>query len=233
MANDVKQAAGQTNPEVSSTEDKVVASAQQFWSKNSKYILYGLLAVILLVGGTYVYNSYFREPEEQKAAEAIWKAQSYYTQDSLKLALNGDGVNMGFLKVIDKFGGTKSGNLAKFYAGSCYLQLGEFGNAVKYLEGFSTDQKEVKLRATGLLGDAYAEQGKKKEAIDAYTKAGSMAEDDDVNSPEYLFRAALLSQDLGKDKEAIDLLKSIKSKYPSSQRAYEADKYLAKLGETK
>lgn len=232
MATDVKQAAGQGSPDLS-TEDKVVASARQFWSKNSKYVLYAIVAIILLVGGTYVYNSYFREPKEQQAAEAIWKAENYYNQDSLKLALNGDGVNMGFLKVIDKFSGTNSGNLAKFYAGSCYLQLGDYSNAVKYLEGFSTDQKEAKLRAAGLLGDAYAELGKKKEAVDAYTKAGTLFEDDDVNSPEYLFRAALLNQELGKDKEAIELLKSIKDKYPSTQRAFEADKYLAKMGDTK
>ena len=72
---------------------------------------------------------------------------------------------------------------------------------------------------------------KKQEAIDQYKKAGTLFDKDDVNSPEYLFRAAMLNQELGKNKDAIELLKMIKDKYPQSQRAFEVDKYLGKLGE--
>ena len=56
--------------------------------------------------------------------------------DSVKLALNGDNINSGFAKIISKYSGTKAANLAKFYAGSCYLKLGDFNNAVKYLKRF-------------------------------------------------------------------------------------------------
>ncbi|RYZ48208.1 MAG: tetratricopeptide repeat protein, partial [Sphingobacteriales bacterium] len=126
-----------------------------------------------------------------------------------------------------------AGNLAKFYAGSCYLQLGDFNNAVKYLKDFSTDSKDIELRATGLLGDAYAEQGKKEEAVAQYKKAGTMIEKDDFNSPEYLFRAGYLSESMNKNSDAIEMYKKIKEKYPNSQRAYDIDKYLARLGETK
>jgi TolA-binding protein len=91
----------------------------------------------------------------------------------------------------------------------------------------------VQLRATGLLGDAYAELGKKEDAIAQYKKAGTMIENDDFNSPEYLFRAGYLSETLNKNSDAIGFYKQIKEKYPNSQRAYDIDKYLARLGETK
>lgn len=232
MATEVKKAPEQKATEKSS-EERVVASAQQFWSKSGKFVVYGLTIGILVAAGFFIYKSYFVAPEEEKAAEAMWKAQQYFQADSFRLALNGDGANQGFLRVTSKFGSTKSGNLAKFYAGVCYLQLGDFNNAVKYLKDFSTDQKIIKLQATGLLGDAYSELGKKQEAVDHYKKAGTMYPDDEVHSPEYLFRAAMMYQELGKNQEAIDLLHSIKDKYPTSPRNADVEKYLGKLGDTK
>ena len=56
--------------------------------------------------------------------------------DSLNWALNGDGNNVGFLKIIDKYSGTPAGNLAHYYAGVCYLKKGDFSNAEKQLRAF-------------------------------------------------------------------------------------------------
>jgi tetratricopeptide (TPR) repeat protein len=228
--------------EVKHTEDKntVVHThvhsgdrAHHFWQKYSKLIVSAVLIVLLVVAGYFIYKTYFQAPEEQKASEAMWKAEQYYRMDSARLALNGDGANSGFLKVISKYGGTNAGNLAKFYAGSSYMKLGDYNNAIKYLKDFKTDDKLVSVRATGLLGDAYAETGKKNEAVELYRKAGTMFPEDNFNSPEYLFRAGLLYEDLGKKKEAIDMYQTIKDKYPSTEKGSEIDKYLARLGSVK
>jgi tetratricopeptide (TPR) repeat protein len=214
-------------------DQHVVERAQDFWSKYSKPLMIGLTAIVLIVAGFFAYNSFVKGPEEIKANEAVWKAQEYYKIDSFSLALNGDASTPGFLKAISRYSGTKAGNLAKFYAGSAYLQLGDYNNAVKYLKDFSTDSKLVQVRAAGLLGDAYAELGKKEEAVEQYKKAGTMLETDDFNSPEYLFRAGFLSESMNKTADAIELYKKVKEKYPNSQRAYDIDKYLSRLGETK
>ena len=57
-----------------------------------------------------------------------------------------------------------------------------------------------------------------------------MFPEDNVNAPEYLFRAGLLYQDLGKTKDAIEAFRIIKDKYSASQRGMDIDKYLARLG---
>ena len=204
--------------------------AENFWMKNQKGIIYGITVLILAVAGYFIYQNYFQAPKEKKAAEAMWKAEDYFRMDSARLALNGDGPNQGFLKIISKYGGTKAGKLAEFYAGACYLKIGDFNNAIKYLKDYSTDDKLISVRAAGLLGDAYAEAGKKQEAVEQYRKAGTLFEDDNQNSPEYLFRAGLLYQELGKNQQAIDMFKLIKDKYPSSPKGLEVDKYLARLG---
>jgi len=229
MATEFKQVSEQ--PVERSSEERVVDTARDFWGKNNKVITYALAGLVVIVGGYFAYTKFYKAPAEAKAAEAIWKAEDYYRLDSFKLALEGDGQSGGFLKAIKNNSGTKAGNLAQFYAGSCYMQLGDYNNAIKYLKDFSTNQVELEVRAAGLLGDAYSELGKKEEAIGYYKKAGSLFDKDDINSPEYLFRAAMLNQELGKNKEAIDLLHQIKDKYPSSQRAFEVDKYLGKLGD--
>ncbi len=203
---------------------------QEFWLKNAKIITVALCVVLLIVAGYFIYKNYFQAPQEQKAAEAMWKAEDYYRRDSASLALNGDGASQGFLKVIAKYGGTKSGNLAKFYAASCYMKLNDYNNAIKYLKDFSTSDKLVSVRAAGLLADAYAETGKKELAAEQYKKAGTLFPDDNVNSPEYLFRAGLMYQDLGKTKDAIDAFQVIKNKYSASERGMDIDKYLGRLG---
>lgn len=229
MANEVKHPEEKNT--VSTTATHSGPRSEQFWLKNSKWIVYSVVALILIVGGYFAYQQYFKGPEETKAADAMWKAEEYYRMDSARLALNGDGSNAGFLRIISRHGGTQAANLSKFYAAACYMKLGDFNNAIKYLKDFSTDDKLISLRATGLLGDAYAETGKKAEAIEQYRKAGTLFPDDSYNSPEYLFRAGLLYQETGKTNEAIEVFRTIKEKYPNTERGVEIDKYLARLGQ--
>lgn len=204
-----------------------------FWEKNNKSILVALGAVILLTGGYFVYKYWFKMPENQKAVEAIAKAQQYFATDSLQKALNGDGQSAGFLKVISKYGSTPSGNLAKLYAGETYLQLGDFNNAIKYLNDFNPNgSAQTQAFVYGLLGDAYSELKKNDEAIDNYKKAASTFDKNAALSSEYLYRAASLYEVMGKNKEAMELFKELKDKFPKTERGFTAEKYLGKLGAT-
>jgi len=214
-------------PEVVSQEaaNKAVTTL----SKIQKPLLGAIVAVLVLGGGWFAYQQYVVKPKEEKAAEAMFKAEQYFAMDSSRLVLNGDGQYKGVLNVISNFGGTKAANLAHYYAGISYLKLGEFDNAVKHLKDFSTDAKQVQLLATGCLGDAYAELNKKEEAIDAYKKAAATFEEDETNASEYLFRAALLLETTGKTQEALELYKSLKTKFPKTDKGFQADKYIYRL----
>jgi len=213
------------------SNEEVIAKARDFWTRYNKPLLIVCGAIILLGGGYLAYKKFYQAPNETKAADYSFRAEEYYRMDSVKLALNGDGQNPGFLKVISRYGGTETGKLAKFYAGDCYLKLGDNANAVKYLKDFSTDSKMIQARAYKLLADAYAEQGKNSEALDYYKKAASHFEEDNINTPEYLFLAAYFADKVMKNSsEAISLYKKLKEKFPNTDRGMEVDKYLAQLG---
>jgi len=212
-------------PEANEPVHRVVS----IWDQYSKQILGGIAVVVVVAAGIFGYKYFVSDPNEKAANESIFQAETYFRADSVRLALEGDGLKPGFLKIISKYSGTKAANMAHFYAGSCYLKLGDFANAVKQLQDFSTNEPLVAARAKALQADALSESGKKEEAAKLYKEAGTLFDKDEANSPQYLFRAGYLYESMGKTQEAIEMYKLIKEKYPQF-RDFDIDKYLGRLG---
>jgi tetratricopeptide (TPR) repeat protein len=212
-------------PEVNET----LVKAKSFWEKYKKLIMGFAAGVIVAGAGWYIYKNMFKDPAEEKAADAIFKAEQYFNAGSWDSTLNGDGQNKGVLNVIKSHSGTKAANLAHFYAGVSYLHKNDYNNAVKYLKEFDTDAKQIQMLAYGRLGDAYSELGKKEDAVDNYKKAGTHFEDDEINSSEFLFRAGYLLESMGKTKEAVEVYKDLKEKFPRTEKGFTVDKYIYRL----
>ena len=82
-----------------------------------------------------------------------------------------------------------------------------------------------------MLGDANGDLGKHADAVDYYKKAAHAFEDDKTGSAEALFLAAYMSDRVLKNqKQAIELYKELKEKYPNTAQGIDADNYLAQLG---
>ena len=232
----------QVTTEVVETTNDVVVKAKDFWAKFSKPIIYVGSALILLIGGWIGYKYFVKEPNEAKAAEMIFPAesvfdkmtQSGFSKDSISMVLNGgNGITAGVLKVASNYGGTAAGNRAHFIAGACYLNNKDFNNAIKHLKDFSTSATQVQAAAYSLLGDAYSELKKNDDAMEYYKKAIGVNSKDEFMTPEALYKAGLFAESTGKTKEAIEFFQRIKEEYPKSSHAAEMDKYLARLGEVK
>lgn len=210
-------------------EMSFINKLQKFWNDNQKKILMAVGGLVVVVGGWFAYQQFIVKPKNEKAADAIFKAEQYFEVDSSRKVLDGDGVNKGVLYVMKNYSGTPSANLAKYYAGVSYLKLGEFAKAVEQLKSFSSGSKALQATAYGSLGHAYSELGKKQEAADNYIKAGKEMPENENMSAEYLWLAGQLYETMNKTKEALELYKDIKANYPNSQKAYSIDKDIYKL----
>jgi TolA-binding protein len=214
-----------------SENEQVIERAKDFWTKYGKIITIVAAAIIILGGGWLAYKYMVVEPKERKAEEAMWRAQDYFAQDSLQKALKGDGQSAGFEKIASQYKGTDAGELANYYAGVIALKLGDNNKAIKYLKAFSTSAHEVQARAYKLLGDAYANAGKSSDALNSYKKAAREFEKNKMSSSDYLMMAAYFADRvMNNKKEAEELYREIKQKYPNTQASDEADKYLAQMG---
>lgn len=220
----------------------VIERARGFWAKFSKPIVYTGAAIILLGGGWLIYKYMVKLPREEKADQAVYVTQQYFSNfsnasaDSVRTALaervlNGDGTNYGALKIISRYGGTNVANLCEYYAGACYLHLKQFDKAIKYLKNFSTAATQIQSRAYGMIGDAYSELKKNNDALEYYKKAAGVNGKDEFTTSEFLFRAGWFAESIGKTKEAIELYKKIKTNYPLTDKAADIDRHLARLGE--
>ena len=214
-----------------SETEQVIERAKDFWTKYGKITTIVAAAIIILGGGWLAYKYMIVQPKEQKAEEAIWRAQDYFAQDSLDKALKGDGQSAGFERIASQYKGTDVGELANYYIGAIALKQGDHNKAIKYLKAFSTDAHQVQARAYKLLGDAYANAGKNSDALNSYKKAASEFEKDKLNSSEYLMLAAYFADKVLNDKkQAEDLYKDIVARFPNTQASDDAGKYLAQMG---
>jgi len=148
--------------------------------------------------------------------------------DSFNLAINGDGNYPGFLDIIDDYGRTPAGNLARYYTGVSYLHLGKFQEAIDYLEDFSTDDLLLGPVAKGALGDAYAESGNKEKAVKLYVEAAEF-NPNSFTSPIYYLKAGKMYEVLGNREKALAVYQIIKDKYAESNEGRTIDKYIARL----
>ena len=149
-----------------------------------------------------------------------------------KLALEGDANGAGFLDVIEQYGSTPSGNLAKHYAGICYLRTGDLANAAAYLAKYKPVKgipgAIVNAQNYGLQGDVAVEQQNYAQAVSFYKKAVEAA-DNNWTAPMYLRKAGLAEQAQGNNAAAAALYEKILYTYPASVEAREAEKLLGSV----
>lgn len=207
--------------------EETLNKSEAFFLKYKKAIIYGVLAVIVVIAGVIVYKQYVSAPREDKASTALAKGQEYFQQDLYEKALNGDGAGyVGFVKVASDYSSTEAGNLANLYAGLCYAGLGKWNEAAKYLEEFDTkDDQMISPAAEGALGNAYAHLNQLDKAVSHLKNAAKNADNNSL-SPTFLIQAGEILESQGKAAEALELYKEIKEKYVYSMQYQTIDKYI-------
>lgn len=213
------------------TLGEAMNKTELFLQNNGRMLSWIFLALLVVAAAIWGYRALITLPRAEKAAEMIAQAQTRFEAQTpdFELALAGDANGAGFLDVIEKYGSTPSGNLAKHYAGICYLRTGDLENAAKYLAGFSSVKgipgAIINAQNLGLQGDVAVEQQDYARAVKFYEKAVKAA-DNNMTAPMYLRKAGLAEQAAGNPAKAAAFFEQILSEYPASMDAREAEKLL-------
>lgn len=209
--------------------DIQLSKSEAFIEKNWKVILAAILAVIVVAVGIFIYRNH-KAAKNEEASTAMAKSEAAFGMEQYDQALNGNGAEeLGFLKIIDEYSGTKTANLAKAYAGLCYVNLDNTDEAIKMLESFDPqDDQFISPSAIAALGNCYATKGDSKKGAETLVKAAKKANNDAV-SPIFLLQAAQLYESLNQNDKALELYKQIKETYSRSSLANDIDKYIERV----
>lgn len=214
---------GSTTAEVFNKLDQSASRTEEFVERNQKYIfvIIGLVAAVVL--GYLGYTEFIAKPKQANAMNDMFQAQKYFDQavngvekDSLfTLSLNGGEGKFGMLDIIEEYSGTPAANLAHYYAGTAYLRLKDYKNAIEHLNKFSSDDEILAPLAKGNIGDAFVQLNQLDDALDYYEQAAKMR-DNDYTTPMYLYKAGTLALELDKADKALTYFETIKEKYPNA-----------------
>lgn len=210
MANKKNNPVDATEQELKNLEG-ALSTSEAFLEKNQKPLLYALAAVVAVLVCWLVFDNFMVQPKSEEAAEQMALGQIYYAAAQYEKAVNGDSIEfIGFAAAADEYSITKSGNLAKAYAGLSYFKLADYDNAISYLEGFSASDKILQYTVKSTLGDCYAMQGDAEKAISCYKKAAKAENILVVSSS--LMKLGRAYESLGDYAKALDAYKELKSR---------------------
>ena len=215
------------NPQGLKNVEETLTKTEQFLEQNYKPLLYVLGTIVVIVGLFWLSKMYLNN-RNNEAQSQMFQAERYLEMDSLSLALYGDGNYLGFLDIADDYKFTRSGNLARYSAGICYLHLGQYQDAIDMLARYSKKDRMIGSLAIGATGDALVELGDTNKGIEKYLEAAEYARNA-FNTPLFLMKAAELYELNGNYGEALKIYERIRDEYPESTEGSTIEKYIARV----
>jgi tetratricopeptide (TPR) repeat protein len=187
--------------------------------KLGTYIVGGILTAVLLF---FVYRQMIWVPANEKSNDGWWIAMNYISKDSTDQAIN---VLIPFVNSND---GKTGGEIGQYLLATQYMKKGEYRKALENLEGVSIDDSYISVFSIGLQGDCYSDMRKYDKALSFYADAAD-AQDNELTTPMYLFKAGLVAEKLKKNEDAEGFYTRIRDDYPAYASQNVIDKYIARV----
>lgn len=214
MAKKKKQQPVENNLGFDSVE-QTLTKTEQFLEKNARKLGLAIGGTVLLI---LLYLMFTSSSENNESGNEMAASIKWFEIDSMDIALNGINGEYGLLDIISEYDGTPAGNSAHYYAGLAYYQLGEYEEAIEYLDEYEASNVFTAALAKGVIGDAFVELGQMEDALDYYVEAYE-ADENDFTTPLYLWKAGLVYESLGQNANAVTVYERIEADYPESRQA--------------
>lgn len=211
-------------------QDKLVTSyfnARNWFDnpENRKKVFIGAGVIAALVIVFFLYTSNKRTKDEE-ASTKLTAILGLIQQDKYNEAINGDpaaGI-MGLNEIVANYGGSESGETARFYLANCYLNLKDYDNALKNFNDYSGGNDIIKSACISGEAAIYEGKGDLKKAAENYEKAAKYNKDLSTNQ-ENFFNAVRNYAGAGDKENANRVYKLFKEQYPKSKFLTEIKRY--------
>jgi tetratricopeptide (TPR) repeat protein len=206
-------------------EDALISSYAKvsgWYEENKRTLAYALGGVVLVAALTLVFINNRRANNEKAVAE-LGKVYEYYDNGQYQLAVDGvpERNITGLRSIVESYGGTDGGEMARFYLAGTYYQLGRYAEALEQFQDFDPAGPLLTVSRLSGIAACHEAMGDHDEAAEYFEKAAS-AMPRDVSAAENLHFAAQNHGQAGNRERALELYKKIKKEYPRSAVARDA-----------
>ncbi|HWP82563.1 MAG TPA: tetratricopeptide repeat protein [Bacteroidota bacterium] len=200
----------------------------QAWYSEHKTLMKGIaLGIVGLVTTMVVVLNNIRAETESATAE-LGKVLPYYDQGNYEVALNGNPSEniRGLRDIVNDYGNTNPGEMAKLYLANSYYYLKQYDKALEYYQDTDLDDPLLMAAAYSGAGACLEIKGEYGEAAVLFEKAASLQTIDSYRA-EQLHHAARNFAAAGNRQKAVELYKRITKEYPTSIYARDAERSIA------
>lgn len=203
--------------------------ATTFYGNNKKNISIGITALVVIVFAVVVYFKN-RADNNEKAVTQLGSIFQTYDAGQFQVAIDGipERNIPGLKAIVDNYGNSQTGELARLYLANAYLLTGKADDALRNFEECTpADDLLAAARLSGIAASHEA-RGDHKQAAEYFEKAATKFPKD-INAAENLSNAARNFGQAGEKTTAIELYRRIKKGYPGTSFARDADRFISQL----
>lgn len=214
------------------SEEKLMTAWYQivdFFEKNKKHVYTALTILVIAVAGIILLVQK-KKANNEIAGMEISKIRPVYDANNFQQAINGDslGISKGLLFIVDEYGSTENGEMAKMMLANSYYSIRDYDKAEKYFKEYSGGNPVLKAAAIAGIANVYNARKQYSDAAKEFQKAASVDKDNPFVD-EYIFYSAtnyFKADNLDEAKKQFDKLKQ---EFPKSKYVFESEKYKASL----
>lgn len=196
----------ETRTSIDNLNDSLAGLGEKAQKNMKKISIIGVIIAVIVVA-ILAYIFLVRKPAVKKQDNAIGQA------DREMLLSGNDSIALTMYEQVAEGGGAAA-NRAKLMSAIQLYNGGKYEEAIKYLDGYSNDDKVVEAAAYSLLGDCYVNLDKLPEAISAFKKAVSASDNNAFYTPIFMVKLAHIYHEQKNYADEAATYQEIFDKYP-------------------
>jgi tetratricopeptide (TPR) repeat protein len=208
-------------------EDTQKRTQATWYEEHKRIVSIGITALVVIVIAAVVYVRN-RAGNNENAQVQLGAVMQFYDSGQYQLAIDGlpERNIPGLRSIVDNFGSSDGGELARFYLAGALHALDKYAEAYEQFDRFSAPNDMLKMSRLAGMASCKEAEGKHEEAARLYERAAGFQ---GVASAECLYNAARAYARAGDKEKALDIFQRLKKNYPTSAYTREADRHIAGL----